>query len=135
MRQRGAVSARPCPETRIGILRFGDRFGTLPTFPPRAKKQEGPEQEGQLAFAGVCIHLCRDNTSDRGGSNLKKEGLATVASPFPGTHCEEGGYPHSFIEAIAFLASSMLPYLPMDFMPSGILCMASHLWLAGSNTT
>jgi hypothetical protein len=35
VRQRGAASARPCPGTRIGILRFGDRFGTLPDVSPR----------------------------------------------------------------------------------------------------
>src|SRR6478672_6827666 len=88
------------------------------------KRQEGPEEGGQLAFAGVCIHLCRDNTSDGGGSNLKKEGLATVASPFPRTRCEEGGYPHSFIEAIAFLASTPLPPLPLFSLPRLNLCIS-----------
>src|SRR5262245_33300662 len=31
---------------------------------------------------------------------------------------------------MAFLAFPMLLNLPMDFMPAGILCIASHLWLA-----
>ena len=65
----------------------------------------------------------------------EKERAGNMASPSPKLYVQAGVYPHSFIEAIAFLASSMLPYLPMDFIPSGILCIASHLWLAGSNTT
>jgi hypothetical protein len=65
----------------------------------------------------------------------KRKGLALRASPIPRKLMRVGYYPHSFMDAMAFLASSMLLNLPMDFIPEGILCIASHLWLAGSKTT
>jgi hypothetical protein len=54
MRQRGTASARPCLGTWIWILRFGDRFGTLPDVPPRHSRTPWRWKPRFVRFRGFC---------------------------------------------------------------------------------